>query len=118
MGIIYFVHAVGTDFVKIGFTQQRLSSRVFSLQVACPHELVPIAAFDGMQRYESIIHKRFAHLRVRREWFRLTEELRKFIAAVPVSNSESHAPLRSQTPADYETCEAWRESLDPHTEGF
>lgn len=81
-GIIYFVRAAGTQFVKIGHSQGDLASRIATLQTGCPHELKALATVDGTQADESSLHRRFKHLAVRGEWFRMDEELKGFIAEI------------------------------------
>lgn len=88
-GCIYFVEAIGTGYVKIGFTRGIASRRVRELQTASPHELKLLAWMEEFEARESTIHSRFHHLRHRGEWFRLDEALRLFIAEVA-----AHAPDR------------------------
>ena len=88
-GTIYFVEAVGTGYVKIGFTRQMASRRVRELQTASPHELRLLAWMEEFEGREATIHARFHHLRYRGEWFRLDEALRLFVAEVA-----AHAPAR------------------------
>lgn len=81
-GCIYFIEAVGTGFVKIGFTKQMAGLRLRELQTASPHELKLLTWLEDFDRRESTVHARFAHLRHRGEWFKLDEALRAFIADV------------------------------------
>lgn len=79
--MIYFAKAIGTEFVKIGFTAGDPAKRVADLQTACPHELVVLAAIDGCEQDEAIWHSAFAADRVRGEWFHLTPRLAECIAS-------------------------------------
>lgn len=88
-GVIYFIEAIGTGFVKIGFTRQMAGKRMQDLQVACPHELKLLAWMEEFEPREATIHSRFHHLRHRGEWFKLDEALRSFILDVA-----AHPPHR------------------------
>lgn len=70
---VYFVRAVGTPYVKIGFVVQHftLRSRLEELQCGCPHTLVIEATYPGLYPEEKAFHVRFQANRVRGEWFEL-----------------------------------------------
>jgi excisionase family DNA binding protein len=76
--VIYFVKPRGRRVIKIGYAQC-VGSRVKSLQTAGPDKLEVLAVVPGDQAQEQALHARFAHLRVRGEWFRLAEEVRLFL---------------------------------------
>lgn len=59
------------DEVKIGFTRD-LERRMAALGHTCADVL---ATIPGGRQTEQRLHKRLAHLRIRGEWFRVTDEL-------------------------------------------
>jgi hypothetical protein len=80
---VYFITAAAQDFpIKIGLTANRFA-RFTALQTALPYE-VEIIGFWAVEDHsiERKIHKRFAHLRLRGEWFRRAPELLEFIREV------------------------------------
>jgi hypothetical protein len=79
-GFVYFIRADDLGFVKIGYTCKP-SDRLSKLQIASPHELRMIGHIRASMVEEGRWHSRFAHLRVRGEWFRLTTELEEAISA-------------------------------------
>ena len=63
--------------VKFGFSKDP-EKRLGSLQTGSEEELVLLETVrvpeDRVREYERILHKEFAHLRVRGEWFRIQAE--------------------------------------------
>jgi hypothetical protein len=74
---VYFIEAVGLGVVKIGCADDA-RKRLAQLQVGCPDDLVLRGVFhtDDAPRLEAAYHERYAHLRIRGEWFRFDEDLR------------------------------------------
>lgn len=70
----YFVR--GASLIKIGRTKN-WRQRMRALRVTCPVPLHCIGLI--LEDREKELHARFAHLRVRDEWFRSTRELLDFI---------------------------------------
>lgn len=78
-GWVYFIRAPGPNgLVKIGFARQPVQ-RLIDLQIGSPVELTLIGCHRGTMADETGWHRRFAHLRVRGEWFRYEPDLRKAI---------------------------------------
>lgn len=77
---VYFLHAIGTDRVKIGWAAI-LGSRINTIAAGCPFPLRVLGTTPGRAEVESILHQRFSHLRVHNEWFLLTREIVSFIQA-------------------------------------
>lgn len=75
-GQVYFVEA--GDFIKIGYTQSRVS-RLRRMSTDTPYELVVLHTEFGTYGWERTLHRQFAHLRVRREWFRKSPEILEWI---------------------------------------
>lgn len=82
-GVVYFFLAVGCDRVKIGMVSSDLYQRIEQVSTACPFPIRVLAVIDGDRTKEVEIQRRFAHLRCNGEWFKLTQELRDFIDAIP-----------------------------------
>jgi hypothetical protein len=72
---VYLVRAVGTDFVKVGFTSAaEPASRVSELQTGNPHELRLEDRFAGDMSMEGAVHATIKHRHVRGEWFQLRQD--------------------------------------------
>jgi hypothetical protein len=71
-GDLYFIQC--DHAVKIGRTTN-IVNRLANMQVNSPHEINCLLLLKGQGKNEKAWHKRFAELRIRGEWFRLTEEL-------------------------------------------
>lgn len=69
---VYFVRAVGTDLVKVGFSDA-VARRLKELQTTSPHELVVEHTLIGTQAIEAELHRRLKRYgkHVRGEWYRL-----------------------------------------------
>lgn len=85
---VYFVEALG--FVKIGRSVD-VDSRLKSFATSLPVEpkllgTVPGGLDDQGRSVEAVFHERFAHLRVRGEWFRHEGELAVFTATLRADN--------------------------------
>lgn len=69
-GRVYVIEAVGTSWVKIGWTRDTATSeRLRALQVASPLELRLVVSIVGGEARERAMHEQFAEYRVRGEWF-------------------------------------------------
>jgi hypothetical protein len=79
----YFVQA-GTA-VKIG-TAQDYRTRIKTLQIGQEKPLIILAIVLGSIADEYQTHQRFAHLRMRGEWFRLAPDLVEFINGLAPHN--------------------------------
>lgn len=71
--IVYFIHAVGTDRVKIGYTTD-FASRFARLSTSSPYPLKLMAVFPGTRWHESEMHRQFSESRVHGEWFLFEQE--------------------------------------------
>jgi hypothetical protein len=72
IGWVYFARSDGL--VKIGFSRH-LAGRLANLQTHSVHEVVLLKKVRGTMADEKAWHRRFANLRVRGEWFRVTPRL-------------------------------------------
>lgn len=77
-GYVYFIEALGTKRIKIGWSLNPLS-RVEELATASPFPLELIRVIYGDRRTEQWWHQKFENSRVHREWFRATPKLRNAI---------------------------------------
>jgi hypothetical protein len=66
-------------YIKIGYTAGAVEDRVSDLQTGCPEEIKIYAIIPGSRSYEARLHRRFNHLRTRREWSRREGELADWI---------------------------------------
>lgn len=77
--LIYFVKC--GDFVKVGISNpQSLLGRLETLQTGSPTTYEVLGTIPGDHADEVALHRRFAHLRARGEWFRMTPELVEYLA--------------------------------------
>lgn len=88
MELVYFIHAEGTDLVKIGWTSD-LDRRFDQLQTASPHTLHLLGVHVGPREVETIYHRDLAPYRQRGEWFFLTREVRRCFCVTLSRHSES-----------------------------
>jgi hypothetical protein len=85
--MIYFIEADGVGHIKIGFTDgDDAAVRMAQLQTGSPVLLRLLGTIPGTLEDENALHRRFAHAKVCREWFKPTPEL---VALIPVSNGRS-----------------------------
>jgi len=73
--LVYFIHCKRLGAIKIGSTDD-VQYRLKTLQTGCPAQLVLIGCCDDS---EPALHRQFAHLRIRGEWFRDHRELKLHI---------------------------------------
>lgn len=76
--MIYFVRAAGTDFVKIGYTQDRasLKGRLHALQTGQPWQLDLLRVVDGADQWvEMWLHQVYAAQRHHGEWFTYSPDM-------------------------------------------
>lgn len=78
---VYFIQASQLGLVKIGFSSN-VPKRLLSLKTGCPDNLVILKIIPGGQERERVLHKKFADIRVKGEWFSPSDELMSFIAGV------------------------------------
>lgn len=100
-GLVYFIGCEDADAIKIGITSNRVYERLNGAQVNCPLQLTLLAAFDGGAEAEAELHARFAHLRLRGEWFRADPELLDHIKQFPKPEKPArgwHGQKRNRQP--------------------
>lgn len=86
-GVVYF--ADDGQFIKIGFTKNT-KGRASQLQTGSSRNVHIIATRSGTMQDERKLHRQFAHLRHRGEWFRKERELLAYIG-LEATNSWSDA---------------------------
>ena len=74
--MIYFIEC--GECVKIG-KSDNTQSRLEALQVGNPYPMTLLKEVDVSDKAETVLHKKFAHLRTRGEWFLFDTELMEFI---------------------------------------
>lgn len=73
---VYFIYCAGR--VKIGRAMD-VGKRVSSISTGSPFRPVVLLSVSGSLSAEKEIHTRFAEDRVHREWFRLSDHLRRYL---------------------------------------
>lgn len=90
LATVYFVYVSATQSMKIGVTRQ-MGARLRNLQTGSSSRLQLISGFNVRKEHvfaiEKAIHKRFAALRTRGEWFAVNEDLYKFATSKPYRDS-------------------------------
>ena len=76
--IVYFV--VNGEYVKIG-TTENLGNRIRHLSNSSPTRIRVVLKLDGDRTLEKLLHARFSRYRHNLEWFRLSDEIKSFIAS-------------------------------------
>lgn len=74
--MIYFIGC--GEYVKIG-KSNNTQLRLKTLQVGNPYPMTLLKEVDVLDKVETFLHKKFAHLKTRNEWFLLDTELMEFI---------------------------------------
>lgn len=87
-GCVYFVRAA--DAIKIGFAEN-FKRRLGGLQTSHEKALEVLAVISAASLDEHETHQRFAHLRIRGEWFRAEHELIQFIEYAKLKFGEAAA---------------------------
>jgi len=87
---VYFIEAIGLGKIKIGRTKGDPLERLRAFSTGNPCELRLLGRIDGDKDTEKELHKRFSHIRMSREWFHGTQELRDFIEkeAIPPTDGQ------------------------------
>lgn len=87
-GETYVIHAVETQFVKIGQARS-VQRRLSELLVGCPYNLRLLKTFKPHEWTEAELHEKFAGAHVRGEWFWLSQDVRDLLArhGVTVENA-------------------------------
>lgn len=78
--VVYLISTDNPEFVKIGFTTC-LERRLKSLRTASHVEPTVHLTIQGTRLLERELHTRFEAARYNREWFRLTDEIKTFLAS-------------------------------------
>lgn len=88
-GFVYFLRC--GDFVKIGYSTDP-QRRLRYLQTATPFSFEILGAHVGTRQHEQQLHKIFAPLRHRHEWFRIDQCILE-IAATGLPSMDVQAPV-------------------------
>lgn len=78
-GFVYFITAEPDEFVKIGWSLNNPLGRMRDLQTGCPEALRLMAYFPGSLEDERRLHRTFAELQYRSEWFFLQHKLKDLV---------------------------------------
>lgn len=81
-GFVYFVHAKGTDFYKIGFTRRSIKYRLEEIATHTPYGLECLLYAPGTGLDESTLHQSLKAYRLHNEWFEIRQaDFRHLLAA-------------------------------------
>jgi hypothetical protein len=78
--VIYFIQAGKRGSIKIGHTNQPVALRMADLQTACPAQLHLLLVVYGSEQTEKQLHRKFARLHRRGEWFYPGRRLLRYLA--------------------------------------
>ncbi len=98
---VYFAQRKTNGLIKIGW------SRSVKVRMSAVRAKV-IGAVPGEREVELSLHKRFAHLRVRGEWFKPDDELLVYIQ----SEAQGHEPDSESVQTAIRTPKSWLDRLD------
>ncbi|MGY4447726.1 hypothetical protein ACVWZR_002386 [Bradyrhizobium sp. i1.3.1] len=84
--VVYLISTDNPEFVKIGYTTC-LERRLKSLGTASHVEPTIHLTIEGRRSLERELHTRFEAARYSREWFRLTDDIKTFIASAGSSEA-------------------------------
>lgn len=87
---VYFLFSAGL--IKIGYTAD-MPGRVAQLGNMSGSQTTLIAALPGNKVLEKSLHRAFKADRAHGEWFRPSEDIRRFLGAVDDNNKVSMPPL-------------------------
>lgn len=93
--MLYFIRS--GQYVKIGISEAP-QRRIASIQTSNPDELEVLAVVEGGAQLEAEMHRRFAALHYRGEWFRDDTTIRQVIAGMQTLTSRK--PLKEPPPLD------------------
>ena len=84
MGVrmIYAIEALGSGFVKFGYSGAGVNERLNTMQTGCPYELVVRAVAEWPSDTEFAIHLHLSEEHERGEWFRLGPKAQAVIEAM------------------------------------
>lgn len=99
--IVYFIEDPHAGYVKIGVATD-VRKRMAQLQCSHGHPLKLLGTMSGGRPVEKNLHEMFARYKVRREWFKLSDEIKEFIdeytgdkgAAFEISAADTVTPGR------------------------
>lgn len=89
MGLVYFISDGSA--VKIGYAARSIKERMTLLQCGNLRPLELLAQLPGDVYLERALHRHFAHIKIRAEWFKPTPLLRRFITAAPAYDAAIRA---------------------------
>jgi len=79
-GTIYFFECETTREIKVGITSGKVEKRMASVQTARGHKISVLATIPGTTKLERALHERFAHCRLKGEWFSPHPDILEYIA--------------------------------------
>lgn len=86
--MIYFIQGTQSGNIKIGYTKNRIESRLKDIQSESSDILVCLKTIDGKEKDETNLHKKFKHLWSHAEWFRPGKTLLRYIKKLPSSSND------------------------------
>ncbi len=105
--MIYFLQAEIIGRIKIGYTSKaKADKRLHNLKCGSPVELKLLTWTGGDRQKEQELHQRFAHARVRGEWFDPVPELVRYVARLQgkkICQVNTARPPRGQRAAEWLT---------------
>lgn len=93
-GYVYFVRSGEDGPVKIGYAADVLE-RVHGLQAGNPELLTIVRIVSGSRNVEARLHRHFADIRIRGEWFKYSDEMLEIHPdELPVASQPAYASQR------------------------
>ena len=79
--MIYFIHQQN-EYVKIGYTNQSVKTRMQALQVGNPILLSIYTVIEGDLDAEAALHKRFKRHHIRGEWYVFHDDIKRYVGSL------------------------------------
>lgn len=100
--MIYAIRAVGTQYIKFGFTDYGIKKRLETLQIGCPLDLEVLATCYGKRNVETwihwMLHKAGAHHRG--EWFKECKDTAAVIELMKADSWLKTDPAKVTAPVE------------------
>lgn len=84
---LYIIGNISKEICKIGISDTP-EKRLKSIQTGCPYKVNILSYYPDLDyKTEKDLHRRFRESRLRGEWFRINDEIRKLIEDKPFTDS-------------------------------
>ena len=93
--MIYFINQKN-EYVKIGYTDTSIKTRMQTLQVGNPTKLSIYTVIEGGLSAEASLHKMFKRHHVRGEWFKFHDDIKRYIGGLDAAKNKARIHKRAK----------------------